>query len=145
MMARSVGRRPQRFACVHLVEEGELVGELRVDRGIGNVAARRHVEIMQRDRILQPGPLAEHDRDVAAIALAAIVADRGRLERQPREHDDAVVALLAVERDVLVAEPLEALARKSVVRAFGLLQAQDVGTDRLDEFGDRDRCENAPN
>ena len=49
------------------------------------------------------------------------------LERQAREHDDAVIALLPVERDVLVAEPLEALERESVVGALGLLQAQDVG------------------
>ena len=54
-------------------------------------------------------------------------------ERQPREHDDAVIALLAVERDVLVAQPLETLAREFVVRALGLLQAEDVGADGLDE------------
>jgi hypothetical protein len=48
-----------------------------------------------------------------------------------------VIALLAVERDALVTEPLEALERKAVVGALGLLQAENVGTNRLDEFGDQ--------
>ena len=39
--------------------------------GIGHVAARGHVEIMQRDRVAQARALAEHRRDVPAIGLAA--------------------------------------------------------------------------
>ena len=130
-------RRPQRRGVAHLIEEGKLVGEFRIDRRIGNVAAGRDIEIMHRDRIAQPGALAEHRGDMAAIGLAAETLDVEAFERQSRKHDDAVIALLAVERDVLVAEPLETLARKSVVRALGLLQAKDVGPDRLDEFGDQ--------
>ena len=34
-------RRPQRRGVAHLVEEGKLVGEFRIDRRIGNVAAGR--------------------------------------------------------------------------------------------------------
>jgi hypothetical protein len=78
--------------------------------------------------------LGEHG--YSNVALAAIRLYRARFERQPREHDDAVIALLTVERDVLVAQPLETLARESVVRALGLLQAEDVGADGLDEPGD---------
>ena len=137
MMARALGGgRSVSLACISS-RKRELVGEFLVDRRIGNVAAGRHIEIMQRDRILQPGALTEHDRDVAAIALAAKVADRGRLERQPREHDDAVVAFLAVERDVFVAEPLEPLARKSVVRTLGLLQAENIGLTALRNLATR--------
>ena len=62
------------------------------------------------------------------------LVDAEALERQPREHGDAVIALLAVERDVLVAEPLEALERKGVVRALGFLQAEHVRPRRLDEL-----------
>src|SRR5271155_4791747 len=58
------------------------------------------------------------------------------LEWQPREHHDAVVAFLAVERDVVVAQPLETLARESVVRALGLLQTKNVGTRGLDKLRD---------
>ena len=77
---------------------------------------------MQRERILQPDPFAERDRDMPAVALAAIVANRASLERQPRKNHHAVMSFPAVERDVFIAEPLEALARKAVVGAFGLLQ-----------------------
>ena len=34
--------------------------------GIGQIAAGRHIEIVQRDRIVQAGLLAERHRDVAA-------------------------------------------------------------------------------
>ena len=45
---RPVGRRLLGAAhSDHFVDEGELVGELRVDLRIGLVAAGRHVEIMQ--------------------------------------------------------------------------------------------------
>src|SRR5262245_7799992 len=55
-------------------------------------------------------------------------------ERQPREHRDPVIALLPVDRSVDIAEPAQSLLRKAVIRAFGLLQAQDVRTHRLDEL-----------
>ena len=137
MMARSDDAGRSVSQALHFVEEGELVGELHVDRRVGHVAAGRHVEIMQRDRILQPGALAERDRDMPAVAFAAIGFDRRRLERQPRDHHDAVVALLAVQREMLVTEPLELFERKTVVRTLGFLQAQNVGLRRLDEFGDQ--------
>src|SRR5215510_10319038 len=56
------------------------------------------------------------------------------LERQPREHRHAVIALLAIDRGVHIAEPAETLVRKAVVRALGLLQTQDVRTHGLDEL-----------
>src|SRR5262245_35122682 len=71
-----------------------------------------------------------------AIILPAKAARIGGIEWQPREHDHAVIALLAVERGMLVAEPLEALEREFVVRAFGLLQTEHVRPHRLDETGD---------
>src|SRR5690348_17256863 len=51
-----------------------------------------------------------------------------------RDHRHAVVALLPVQGDVLVAEPPEALERKLVVRTLGLLQTEDVGARRFDEL-----------
>jgi hypothetical protein len=76
-------------------------------------------------------------RDVAAVLLAAVIVDRDALERQPREHRDAMIALLPVQRGVLIAEALEALQREGVVRAFGLLQADHVRPHRLDEARDQ--------
>jgi hypothetical protein len=124
------GRAQLRHA-VKLVEEGELVGELLVDGRIGLVAAGRHIEIVHRDRVAQAGSLAERHRNVAAVGLAAIIVDRDALERQAREHRDAVIALLPVQRRMDVAEALEALERKGVVRAFRLLQADHVGRTAL--------------
>jgi hypothetical protein len=46
-----VAARMQRFARLHLVEKSQLVIELGIERGIGNVAAGRHVEIMQYQRL----------------------------------------------------------------------------------------------
>ena len=136
-MARSFGARAQLRHAVQFVEEGELVGELHVDRGVRLVAAGRDIEIVHRDRVAQAGLLAERHRDMAAVGLAAIIVDRDALERQAREHRDAVIALLPVQRGVDVAEALEALQRKRIVRAFRLLQADHVGPHRLDVAGDQ--------
>ena len=123
----------QRLAGVHLVEERQLVRELRIDLGVRDVAAGRHIEIVHGNRVAQPGAFAQGHCDVPAIGLAAERLDVEALERQAREHDDAVIALLAVECDVLVAEPFETLERKLVVGTFGFLQAEDVRPRRLDE------------
>jgi hypothetical protein len=56
-------------------------------------------------------------------------------ERKAREHHHAVVALLPVERHVLVAEALETLERKPVVGTLCFLRAQDVRANRFHEFG----------
>src|SRR3569832_1138410 len=128
--------RMQRLAGFHFVEKAKLVLEFRIDRGVGNVAAGGYIEIMQDQR---PGKLrtyAELDRDMARVELVAESPDVGLLERQSRDDGDAVIAFLTVQRDVFVAEPLEALERKCIVDAFGFLQAQDIGPHRLDEFGD---------
>jgi hypothetical protein len=58
---------------------------------------------------------------VPTIAFAAKRLNLEALERQAREHYDAVIALLPIERHVLIAEALEALERKPVVGTLGLL------------------------
>ena len=97
--------------------------EFRVDCRVGNVAAGGHVEIMQRHRITQAGTLAQHRGHVTAIGLVAKILKAEGFKRQARKHGDAVVALLPVQRDMLISEPLETLERKLVIRAFGFLQA----------------------
>src|SRR5213075_1558455 len=91
-----------------LIEKGELVGEFLVNRRVGLVAARRYIEIVQCDRVTQPGRFAKPYRDVTAVLLAAVILDGYALEGKPREHRDAVIALLAIERRMRVAEPAEA-------------------------------------
>ena len=130
-------RRTQVRMRAHLVQKRKLMLEFRIDLGIRLVAARRHVEIMQRDWIAQRCALAQRHRDMAAVGLAAEALHVNALERQAREHGDAVIALLPVERGVLVAEPLKALERKGVVRAFRFLQAEYVGAGALKKLGDQ--------
>ena len=108
--------------------------EFGIVASVRKVAAGGHVEIMHRDRIAQSRPLSQHRGDVPAISLAAERFDVEALERQSREHDYPVVALLPVESGVLVAQPLETLERKPIVRTFRLLQAEHVRPHRLHEF-----------
>ena len=110
--------------------------EFYIELRVGNVAARRHIEIMQRHRIAQAGAFAEHGGHVPAVGLAAEILDFETFKRQAGEHGDAMITLLPVDRRMFVAEPPEALQRKRIIRAFRLLQAEDVGPRRLDEFGD---------
>src|SRR6267378_2415946 len=102
-----IAARMQRLARLHLVEKLELVLEFRIERGIRNVAAGRNVEIMQYQRLCQLRLAAERHRDVTRIDLVAEGADVGCLERQFRDHRDAVITLLSVQRDVLIAEAPE--------------------------------------
>src|SRR5262249_46377812 len=88
------------------------------------------------DRITQARFLAKHNSDVPGVRLAAIMLERFGIEWQPRNHGDAVIALLAVERDVFIAEPPEALERKAVVGTFGFLQAQHIWADGLEKSCD---------
>ena len=121
----------------HFIEEAELVLEFRIDLGIGLVAARRDIEIVESDFVFQTGAFSQHHRDVPAIDLAAEVLHVDPLERNARDHGDAVIAFLSVDRDVLVAETLETLHRESVVRALGLLQAEHIGLCAFQEPGDQ--------
>ena len=99
--------------------------EFRIDLGIGLVAAGGNVEVMDGDRTAA----VHHGRgDVAGIVLAAEAAPVDCCERQARDDGDAVIALLAVDRDVPVAGLAERLLRKIGVEALGLLQAEDVRT-----------------
>ena len=53
-------------------------------------------------------------------------ASLDRFDRPPRDRGDAVIALLAIDRDMAVAACLEGRMRKQLVRALGFLQAQYV-------------------
>ena len=131
-----IAARMQGLARLHLVEKLQLVLEFRIERGIRNIAARRNVEIMQHQRLGQLRLFAKRNRDVTRIDLVAEGADIGSLERQFRDHRDAVIALLTIQRDVLIAEAPETLQRKNIIDAFGFLQAQNVRPLRFQEFGD---------
>ena len=103
-----------------LGEEVELVGELRVERRVGEVAAGGDVEVVD------DGAGRKAGGDVAGVAAGAEVAVREGLERQAGEDGDAVVGLLAADGDVGVAEGAEAIEGELLDRGLGLLEAEDV-------------------
>ena len=113
-----LGRMP-----VHFGKEPELVGKLVVQFRIGDIATGRHVIIVQRER--------EAIQFVAGGKMAGVGPTPERagarlFQRVARQRCDTVIALLAVDRDVAITESFKHLERKQVVRAFGLLQTQDV-------------------
>ena len=119
---------------LHLLDELQLVGEFRIDRRVRLVAARRHVEVLDGDRLAADS----HGRaDVPAILDIAPGARHLLGQRQARDRRHAVISLLAVDRDVLVPRLAEDRERKQVVRTFGFLQAQHVrrvfGEEPLDQ------------
>ena len=108
----------------HLLDEGELVGEFRIDLRVRLVAAGRYIEIVDAD--LGSVDIDPHGEMTRIADLAEILPD-DVLEGPLRKGRDAVIALLPMNGDVLIAQRPEGLFRKLVVGALGLLQAQDVG------------------
>ena len=119
-------------------EHLELVAELRVQLGVGLVAARRHVEVVQLDLARQP------QAQVPAVVLAAPGERLDLVEGQLREHRHAVIAGLAVERVVAKAQRLEIRDREQLVPDLGLLQAQHVRVDRAHQPLEPGRGAGAP-
>ena len=112
-----------RVQMLHLLDEIELVAELRIDSAIRLVAAGRNIEIMQADT---PAAALEDGRDMPAVADIAIILAMILGQRNARGDGNAVIALLAVNDDVLVAERPERRIGKKLVRNLGLLQAEDI-------------------
>jgi hypothetical protein len=88
---------------------------------------------MQRD-----GTAADlnRDREMARVAFVAKIAFADRVERQARGDGDAVISLLAVDRDMRLAEPLQPLVWKLAVAALRLLQAQNIRPVLFEELRD---------
>ena len=105
----------------HLAQELELVGELVVALRVRLVAALGHVEAVHL------GPARQAGEGVAPVIPAAPGAGAGLVELDPRQDGDAVVALLAVDHEMGIAERGHRLAREGLVGGLGLLQADHVG------------------
>ena len=103
------------------------MGELHVLLRVGDVAAGRHVEILQVEIA------AQHHAAVPGIALVAPVLRILGEERQARQDGDAVIALHPVAQDVGIAHRLQRVLRELAVLHLDLLQADDVGLLLLDQ------------
>jgi hypothetical protein len=73
---------------------------------------------------------------MAAVALFAEIVLIDVRERMARDDGDAVIALLPVDRDMLVAEVAERRGGEIRVRAFRFLKAKHVRLLLLEKTGD---------
>ncbi len=104
-----------------LVEEPQLVGEFAVQRRIGKIAPRRHIDIVDFGAVSQRGD------GMAAILPLAPVAHCRIGQGHAADDGDAVIPLHAVPVDMMVAKRLQRGFGKGLVRRLGFLQAQDIG------------------
>src|SRR5204862_1849827 len=105
--------------------------ELRILLRIRDIAARRHIKIVKLK------PVVEADRNMARVRLAAETPRIGLNEWLPRDNGHPVVALLAIDCLMNVAQRRQALGRKQVIYDLGLLQAEGVGRVDAEETGDQ--------
>ena len=105
---------------MEFVEECELVREFHVERGVGLVAARRDVKIVELDR---PVGDLEGGADVAGVALVAKIAAARRVQRQARGDGDPVIAFLPVDENMLITGLPKGGEREFAVAALGIIWA----------------------
>jgi hypothetical protein len=111
------GFRPPR----HPRQEIELLPELHILLAIRNVAACRHVHILEPDAAGQAN--AEVTRFAIGLPIVALLLD----ERQLADDRDAVMHALPAQQNMRVAELLEQRPRKGAVHHLRFLQAEYVG------------------
>ena len=125
---RRARKAPRPFG--HAAEEVELLPEFGIELAIGNVAARRDIDI------IEPDPRRQSHPDVArlAVRLPVIFAHVGQLHLA--DDRDAMVHTLAMGDDVNVAQRPEHLRGEGAAFDLGFLQAQNVGGFFAQEFFD---------
>jgi hypothetical protein len=106
---------------VHRLEKLELVAELLVQLRVGQVPASRHIDIMQDKWTSRAVGLGELDGEMTRMPSPANVAALEKCEGQAREDGDAVIALLAGNRDMGKAERAKLKLGKLALDAFDLL------------------------
>src|ERR1700733_11242235 len=108
----------------HFVDESELVGELDVDFRIRLVAASRNIEIVKFEPLCVS---AKDDMQMTRVTFGAKVSPGECGERNARNNRDPVIALLPVDGDMRIAGFPERAEGEIGIRAFRLLQTQNVG------------------
>jgi hypothetical protein len=108
----------------HLVQKREFVREFRVYDRVRLVAASGNIKIVDPD-----SAVCDLDRggDMPRIAHLAKGFSINIAQRQARDNGDAVVTLLSIDRDMLVAELTHIGCREFSVPAFRFLKAKNVG------------------
>ena len=83
------------------------MAELRIERRVRQIAAGRHIDIVQGERLCLRGAAIEHDRKMPRMTAPANIAALDSTEGKARENGDAVIALLPCDRHMLEAERAE--------------------------------------
>ncbi len=111
------------------------MGKFCIDRRVRFVAACGHIKIVQSDFAAVSPARPQRDANMASVPIAAKATLRDPRQRQLRSHSQ--IALLPVDRDIGVAEPVKGEKRKLAVPAFCLLEAKNVGRRFAQEAGDK--------
>jgi hypothetical protein len=117
----------------HPLDKVELLAELGVLRAVGNVAARRDVDVLENHPLARPEQL---DPDVARLAVVLPVVPADFLKRNAADRGDAVVTLLPMDNAMGVPGRLERRMRELLLAALDLLQTQHVGPFLLEQAHD---------
>ena len=102
----------------HFVEKIELMREFWIDRRIRFVAAGGHIKIMHFQRRAAGFQL---HRDMPRMTDGAKIPVLDHPKRMFRGDGDAVIALLAVDREMPITQRAKIRRRKLRVAAFGFL------------------------
>ena len=100
--------------------------EFRIGGRVGLVAAGWHIEIMQGDRAAPRAARCQRHGDVTGIPFFAKRAPVDNSQREFRGNRDPMIAFLAVDRGIWVAELMECSQGKLAVPALRLLKAENV-------------------
>jgi hypothetical protein len=115
----------------HFRDKAKLVVEFRVDRRIGFIPSGRDIEIVETEFSASG---SEDNADVTAVAYAAKIKRNRFFDGTTRKDRNAVIALLAMDGLMLVAEFAECLSRKLVILALDLLKAENFRLMMPDEI-----------
>ena len=106
------------------LEVSQFLLELGIERGVRNIAARRHIDIVKRQRL--SARKLHGAAQMPGLGGAAEALPGQGAKRQFRNRGDAMIAGLARDLDVRIAKFQEDLARKQLLHAFDFLKAEDV-------------------
>ena len=101
--------------------------EFRIGVAVWYVTARRNVEIVDRDPVDFRGK-------VPTITLGAEIVVRGFLDWFLGKNGKAIIAFFPSDRAMAVTHGFKTIMGKFVIRAFGFLQAENVGLLLFEEF-----------
>jgi len=110
---------------LHGPQIGEFLGEFGIYLLIWNIAARRHIEIVNHGALCLR--CAQSHSQVAGLARTVEITSLDAFDGQPRQGCDPVIGFLPVDLDIIEAQLTKIFGWKAPIGAFDFLKAQNVG------------------